>query len=88
MDPLLESYVRDEVLRCIQIGFLCVQEDIKDRPTVSVVVLMLSSEISLPSPKQPGNMFRRSSCNDTDSPIEVQGSYSANQVTITTVKAC
>ncbi|PON79922.1 S-receptor-like serine/threonine-protein kinase [Trema orientale] len=87
VDSLLESYVHDEVLRCIQIGLLCVQEEVKDRPTMSAVVLMLSSEIALPSPKQPAYMFRISSSTDTDLALEGQGSYSINQMTITRVIA-
>uniref|UniRef100_A0A6N2MZ61 S-locus receptor kinase C-terminal domain-containing protein n=1 Tax=Salix viminalis TaxID=40686 RepID=A0A6N2MZ61_SALVM len=43
-----------EVERCIQIGLLCVQQRPEDRPSMSTVVVMLSSEISLPQPKQPG----------------------------------
>ncbi|PON79924.1 S-receptor-like serine/threonine-protein kinase [Trema orientale] len=85
VDSLLESYVPDEVLRCIQIGLLCVQEKVEDRPTMSVVVLMLSSEIALPCPKRPAYMFRKSSCPDTDSVIKDQGSHSTNQVTITKI---
>jgi hypothetical protein len=40
-----ESYVSHEALRCIQIGLLWVQEDVMDRPTMSEVVLMLSSDL-------------------------------------------
>ncbi|KAG6755863.1 hypothetical protein POTOM_039271 [Populus tomentosa] len=56
MDPMLEkSSVATEVLRCIHIGLLCVQEDPADRPTMSSVLHMLASDaITLPIPKQPG----------------------------------
>ena len=54
-----ESFVSLEVLRCIQIGLLCVQEDAMDRPTMLAVLLMLSCETTLPSPKQPAFIFRR-----------------------------
>nr|XP_034898563.1 cysteine-rich receptor-like protein kinase 10 [Populus alba] len=55
MDPMLEkSSVATEVLRCIHIGLLCVQEDPADRPTMSCVLHMLASAtIALPIPKQP-----------------------------------
>ncbi|KAI4332892.1 hypothetical protein L6164_017766 [Bauhinia variegata] len=55
MDPLLEnSCSAVEVLKCIQIGLLCVQEDPADRPTMSSVVLMLGSQtMTLPKPRQP-----------------------------------
>ncbi|KAG5628322.1 hypothetical protein H5410_000039 [Solanum commersonii] len=40
--------------KCIQIGLLCVQEFARDRPTVSNVLSMFSSEvISLPTPLKP-----------------------------------
>ncbi|XP_043704124.1 putative receptor-like protein kinase At4g00960 isoform X3 [Telopea speciosissima] len=45
---------RHEVLRCIHIGLLCVQEKPTDRPTMSTVVLMLTSHsISLSVPSRP-----------------------------------
>ncbi|WCJ20318.1 cysteine-rich RLK (RECEPTOR-like protein kinase) 25 [Euphorbia peplus] len=55
LDPILAySYSRNEVLRCIQIGLLCVQEDPADRPTMATVVLMLNSySLTLPMPHQP-----------------------------------
>ncbi|KAM1295727.1 hypothetical protein ACFX2H_015483 [Malus domestica] len=55
LDPCLrDSYSRTEVIRCIHIGLLCVQEDPADRPTMQSVVLMLSSySLTLPSPQQP-----------------------------------
>ncbi|KAK2644314.1 hypothetical protein Ddye_019509 [Dipteronia dyeriana] len=51
--------VHDEVLRCIQVGLLCVQDDARDRPTMSTVVFMLCNEAALPCPKQPTYSFRR-----------------------------
>ncbi|KAK6229111.1 hypothetical protein SCA6_018062 [Theobroma cacao] len=48
------SYDEKEILRCIHVGLLCVQEFAKERPTMSRVVSMLNSEIvDLPPPKQP-----------------------------------
>ncbi|AES63669.1 G-type lectin S-receptor-like Serine/Threonine-kinase [Medicago truncatula] len=44
----------DQILRCIHIGLLCVQEIAKERPTMAAVVSMLNSEIvKLPPPSQP-----------------------------------
>ncbi|RZS01116.1 hypothetical protein BHM03_00030923 [Ensete ventricosum] len=48
-----------EVLRCITVGLLCVQERPQDRPTMSSVVLMLSSDGELPQPQQPGFVVAR-----------------------------
>ena len=53
VDPLLDESVVDEALRCLQIGLLSVQEYAIDRPTMSAIVLMLSNDSALPSPKQP-----------------------------------
>ncbi|XP_031270575.1 cysteine-rich receptor-like protein kinase 10 [Pistacia vera] len=51
---LTESYSRNEVIRCIHVGLLCVQEDPTDRPTMVTVVLMLNSySVTLPAPQQP-----------------------------------
>ncbi|KAF8044830.1 hypothetical protein N665_6458s0001 [Sinapis alba] len=44
----------NKVTRCIHIGLLCVQEDPANRPTLSTIVMMLSSNtVTLPVPKQP-----------------------------------
>ncbi|XP_030971408.1 G-type lectin S-receptor-like serine/threonine-protein kinase RKS1 [Quercus lobata] len=82
---IIESIVSHEVLRCIQIGLLCVQEDATDRPTMLAILLMLSCETTLPSPNQPAFVFKR--------PTKDMGSvtgkefYSINDVTITTFEA-
>ncbi|KAK1396398.1 Receptor-like serine/threonine-protein kinase [Heracleum sosnowskyi] len=56
---VLASNNHFEVFRVIQIGLLCVQHDPKDRPVMSEVVLMLSSNMKLPHPKQPGFFMER-----------------------------
>ncbi|KAL5579252.1 hypothetical protein UlMin_011694 [Ulmus minor] len=49
-----EASYRSEVLRCIQVGILCVQDSPLHRPTMSSVMLMLESEAAnLPLPRQP-----------------------------------
>ncbi|KAH0459763.1 hypothetical protein IEQ34_012577 [Dendrobium chrysotoxum] len=54
-DALKHGYHEQEVLRCMQVGLLCVQEGSEDRPTMASVVLMLGSEtMTLPQPKRPG----------------------------------
>ena len=52
-EAAMDSYNQSEVFRTVQIGLLCVQPYPEDRPTMSMVVLMLSSDIQLPQPKQP-----------------------------------
>ena len=56
VDPFLRSGSGSisEMLRCIHIGLLCVQEDPADRPTIVSVLLMLSSfSITLNLPSKP-----------------------------------
>ncbi|KAL6333446.1 hypothetical protein AAG906_028631 [Vitis piasezkii] len=50
---LEKSYPTDEVLRCIQIGLLCVQESVTDRPTMLTIIFMLGNNSALPFPKRP-----------------------------------
>ncbi|KAK9936187.1 hypothetical protein M0R45_013043 [Rubus argutus] len=61
-----ESYPIGEVLRCIQIALLCVQEYANDRPTMSTVVFMLSNDIAIPSPRKPGFLLKRSNYTSGD----------------------
>jgi hypothetical protein len=43
-----------QLFRCMQVGLLCVQEASEDRPTMSEVVIILSSEdMVLPQPNRP-----------------------------------
>jgi interleukin-1 receptor-associated kinase 1 len=53
--------VESQVLRCIQVGVLCVQKLTEDRPAMSSVIFMLESEGAvLAQPKQPGFFIERS----------------------------
>ncbi|KAM5588502.1 receptor-like serine/threonine-protein kinase SD1-8 [Rosa sericea] len=77
------SFSESEVLRCMQVGLLCVQERAEDRPTMSSVVLMLSSENApLPQPKNPGFCLGRKPETESSSSKQDE-SFSVNQVTIT-----
>lgn len=54
IDPTLATGSRSEMLRCIHLGLLCVQENASDRPPMATVVLSLSSySITLSVPSQP-----------------------------------
>eukprot|EP00257_Ricinus_communis_P025564 XP_025012978.1 uncharacterized protein LOC8267391 isoform X3 [Ricinus communis] len=55
LDPaVVNSSVAIEVLKCVHIGLLCVQDDPAERPTMSSVVVMLASDtITLPQPRKP-----------------------------------
>ncbi|KAL1201626.1 Cysteine-rich receptor-like protein kinase 8 [Cardamine amara subsp. amara] len=66
VDPIIvDNYQRSEVLRCIHIGLLCVQEDPRVRPTMSTIFVMLTSNtVTLPVPHQPGFFVRSKSGKD------------------------
>ncbi|KAJ6377321.1 hypothetical protein OIU76_026317 [Salix suchowensis] len=54
IDPVLSTGSAIEMMRCIHIGLLCVQENVADRPTMDSVILMLStSSLTLQIPSQP-----------------------------------
>jgi hypothetical protein len=67
LDPMLvDSLSMSEVVKCVQVGLLCVQHKVEDRPEMSSVLLMLDSvSIMLPQPKQPGFFLERS-CDTTE----------------------
>ncbi|KAJ4953699.1 hypothetical protein NE237_030531 [Protea cynaroides] len=50
---IVKSCNPSEAMRCIHIGLLCVQDYVVDRPTMSKVVFMLSTDTTLPAPKMP-----------------------------------
>ncbi|EEF43988.1 S-locus-specific glycoprotein S6 precursor, putative [Ricinus communis] len=82
------SFSPSEVLRCIQVGLLCVQERAEDRPTMSSVVLMLSSEnATMPHPKTPGFCLGRNPFETDSSSGKQDESYTVNQVTVTMLDA-
>ncbi|XP_073264944.1 G-type lectin S-receptor-like serine/threonine-protein kinase RKS1 [Populus alba] len=87
VDPMLEqSCPPHEVLRCIQIGLLCVQEFPDDRPTMLEVVFMLGNEITLPSPKKPAFVLRTRNGQDLPA-MSRRAACSVNEVTVTVVEA-
>ncbi|KAH6830998.1 hypothetical protein C2S53_006764 [Perilla frutescens var. hirtella] len=77
IDPVLMSTwssLRD-MLRCIHIGLLCVQENVADRPTMASVLVMLSSfSVTLSVPSKPA-FFMRS--NDISTSTEMEFSKSS-----------
>ncbi|XP_065636482.1 G-type lectin S-receptor-like serine/threonine-protein kinase SD1-1 [Quercus suber] len=81
-----ESCNPNEVLRSIHVGLLCVQQCPEYRPTMSTVVLMLSSETALPEPKEPGFHTGRYLSEMDTSPVKQEGS-STNGLTITLLEA-
>ncbi|KAL7154919.1 hypothetical protein ABFS83_03G036600 [Erythranthe nasuta] len=60
INPVLRETcgAQPDMMRCIHIALLCVQQNAADRPTMASVVVMLnSSTITLPIPKEPGFYF-------------------------------
>ena len=72
-----------EILRCIHVGLLCVQQTPQNRPNMSSVVLMLNGEKVLPEPTPPGFYT-----GTTQFPIQAEsssrscGDRSQNEVTV------
>ncbi|KAG1347249.1 hypothetical protein COCNU_06G010780 [Cocos nucifera] len=80
------SYPISKLVRCIQVGLLCVQEGSKDRPTMAEVVLMLSNEgVALQKPKRPGFCIEIS-LTKQDSSSSQQNSITPNEVTVTVLE--
>ncbi|KAM5586046.1 hypothetical protein ABKV19_005110 [Rosa sericea] len=54
IDPMLTTSSRYDIIRCIHIGLLCVQENVNDRPTMTSVVSMINSHsLTLSTPSRP-----------------------------------
>ncbi|KAM4080560.1 hypothetical protein ACJW30_11G026400 [Castanea mollissima] len=55
MDPTLsDSFIKDQMVRCIHVGLLCAGDSAIDRPTMSDVIAMLANDsLTLPSPEKP-----------------------------------
>lgn len=83
-DAMEYGYSENEVLRCMQVGLLCVQEGSDDRPTMASVVLMLGSEgMTLPQPTKPG-FYPKEDCKVKDFSTSDHVS-TVNEITLTMV---
>ncbi|KAI4368205.1 hypothetical protein MLD38_016789 [Melastoma candidum] len=80
-----DQHSRKEILRCIHVGLLCVQELAADRPTMSEVLFMLGNDGFLPSPNQPAYIIRGSRVRLDNSTSD--GTCSVSDATITVVEA-
>ncbi|KAJ6980052.1 G-type lectin S-receptor-like serine/threonine-protein kinase SD1-1 [Populus alba x Populus x berolinensis] len=85
-EGLSDSSNLAEVLRCIHVALLCVQQRPEDRPTMSTVVVMLGSENPLPQPKQPG-FFMGNNPSEKDSSSSKHEAHSLNEVSLTILEA-
>ncbi|KAF7000645.1 hypothetical protein CFC21_016507 [Triticum aestivum] len=76
IDPCLDvKHPNMEIMRFINVGLMCVQDDAVDRPTISdAISLLMNESTSLPDPKKPA-YFRNKG---EDPKLEEQ--YSVNQM--------
>jgi len=86
-----ETYDEGEVMKCLHIGLLCVQENSSDRPDMSSVVFMLGhNAIDLPSPKHPaftaGRRRNTKTGGSSDNWPSGETSSTINDVTLTDVQ--
>ncbi|KAG6519066.1 hypothetical protein ZIOFF_022555 [Zingiber officinale] len=85
-ETICPPFSMEEVMRCINIGLLCVQERCEDRPIVTSILLMLlgSDNTSLPEPRQPGFVSRDLHEGNSSSIMKYTCS---NQVSVTILEA-
>nr|GMD92999.1 cysteine-rich receptor-like protein kinase 10 [Ipomoea batatas] len=77
-----ESYTINEVVQCVHIGLLCVQEDADVRPTMADVMLMLTSysAYNWAAPREPA--FYRNGSEKALREKELQQSVTVNEMSI------
>ncbi|CAO2146670.1 unnamed protein product [Urochloa humidicola] len=79
-----ECHNKSEMMRCINIALLCVQENAVDRPTMTDVVAMLSTaSMALPEPKHPAYFHVRVAMEKASTFADP---CSANDVTISSTR--
>ncbi|KAL5839814.1 hypothetical protein ACOSQ4_012422 [Xanthoceras sorbifolium] len=68
IDPTLRGGSRNEMLKCVHIGLLCVQESVSDRPTMASVIHMLNSDsVTLAAPAKPEFFLQSSAIHNASS---------------------
>ncbi|PKI32748.1 hypothetical protein CRG98_046861 [Punica granatum] len=87
LDPILkDSCSRNEVIRCIQMSLLCLQEDPASRPSMATLALMLNScSVTLPVPEKPA-FFPRSRTGQQNLEFGKLIAVSVNEVSITDIE--
>ncbi|KAK9697030.1 hypothetical protein RND81_08G010400 [Saponaria officinalis] len=87
VDPTLcDPCYEEQILRCIHLGLLCVQELSDDRPSISTLIHLLdNSAVILQNPKQPG--FTRTRTYPADDFAHDGQECSVNRVTLTAVSS-
>ena len=85
MDPKLTTGLGIEMMRCIHIGLLCVQENVASRPSMASVVSMLNSHsVTLSVPSRPAYYLQYNSGSDltgsdeSKNPMDVSGNNNSD----------
>ncbi|KAI9083666.1 hypothetical protein K1719_034367 [Acacia pycnantha] len=90
--PLIDPQIYDpsfhnDILRCIHIGLLCIQELAKDRPSMASVMSMIQSEmVDIPPPSQPAFILGQAMSYAAERALENNELCSINSVTISNFK--
>lgn len=85
IDPVLRKWNREEVAMCIQLGLLCCQATVAERPNMNTVHLMLLSDsFNLPKPGKPGLQGRTRRWTTTSTaPTNTSSTFDTNGATKT-----
>lgn len=88
IDPKIsDSCFKNQVLRCIHVSLLCVDDSATDRPTMSDVLFMLTNEsLPLPLPKKPTFSIGRKAIKENIFDKESEA-YSLNGLSISEMQA-
>ncbi|XP_024961889.1 cysteine-rich receptor-like protein kinase 10 [Cynara cardunculus var. scolymus] len=83
LDPtLFETCCEDEVMRCINIGLLCVQEDVDARPNMANVLNLLNNySITLPTPTTPPRYLPKTPASYFSSSVSIPRSTDESLIT-------
>ena len=72
-----------EMMRCIKIGLLCVQENASDRPSMTSVVPMLNGNLDpIPTPKQPATFMQSNVVSSKLVQHDISSSVTNNEASI------
>ncbi|KAM3385174.1 hypothetical protein ACQJBY_009241 [Aegilops geniculata] len=75
-----DEYEPGDMMKCLRLALMCVQVKAVDRPTMSDIVAMLSSDdITVPEPRQPAYSYTR-----VDVSVNINLSCTRNDITLTT----
>ncbi|KAK6785030.1 hypothetical protein RDI58_018485 [Solanum bulbocastanum] len=73
---IVDTFEDKEVIKCVNVALLCVQEDPGDRPTMSNVVVMLGGEsMTLPRPSQPHFITKRNALSTSSSSSKLYSTF-------------